>query len=133
MSNATLGLLISAVLLASPALAQPGADPAPQSPTAQADPTPASKAPTVDSLIVQGAPLPKTSCSARDSACVAMVVAELKARYPKELQKWCAFVEQRAAMNELMFDVEDPNHPHPRAEPFRAPPITKIACAPDKK
>jgi hypothetical protein len=112
-----------ALSLAGAVRAEPAAPPA----------KPAEPGSTVSGITVQGLPLPKKSCSSRDQACVAMVVAELKARYPKELAKWCAHVEERAAMNELMFDVEDPNHPHPRVEPFLPPPVTKIACARDKK
>jgi hypothetical protein len=135
MTRPALALLISASLLATAAFAQPAPDAAPAAaqlpPPADAQP-PQPHGKVVDSVTVTGRPGPTKECSPRDKACVAMVVAELKALYPKELQKWCDHVEERAMMNTMMFMEIDPDRPHPNVGPYMPPAVTKTACARDK-
>lgn len=138
MSKATFGILISAALFAGAAFAQPAAPTPSPATTALAAAGPATAAPSgkakqVEGVTVIGKRPELKSCPARDDNCVAMVVAELKQRYPKELQKWCEHVEERAAMNTIMFMEIDPDRPHPNVGPYMPPAVTKSACAPDKK
>jgi hypothetical protein len=139
MSKATFGILISAALFAGAAFAQSAA-PTPSAPATPASAAavpataaPAGKARQVEGVTVMGKRPELKACSSRDDKCVAMVVAELKQRYPKELQKWCEHVEERAAMNTIMFMEIDPDRPHPNVGPYMPPAVTKSACAPDKK
>ena len=100
MSNATFGVLISALLLASPALAQPApaATPAPSESAAK----PAPPAPTVSGIVVEG--LPKKTCSSRDRECIAIVVAELKQNYPEQLKAFCAQWKMQAVRTQFVHD-----------------------------
>lgn len=133
MLKAAFGILISATLLAGSAFAQSAA-PTQNAPTTPAAAEPAGgKARQVEGVTVMGKRPELKACSPRDDNCVAMVVAELKQRYPKELQKWCEHVEERAAMNTIMFMEIDPDRPHPNVGPYMPPAVTKSACAPDKK
>src|SRR3569833_2111895 len=106
--------LTVALFAASLAKADPSTD-------ARTPPT-KSEANTVTSLTVEGRKVPSRSCGARDDACVAAVVAELKARYPTQLQKWCDHVQERAAMTDLMFaraaDSSSDGHPHENPVPY---------------
>ena len=121
--------LTVALFAASLAKADPSTD-------ARTPPT-KSEANTVTSLTVEGRKVPSRSCGARDDACVAAVVAELKARYPTQLQKWCDHVQERAAMTDLMFaraaDSSSDGHPHENPVPYLPPSVTKAACHTDKK
>jgi hypothetical protein len=127
MTNLAVGLLISASLFASAAFAQGAPAPAPA-------PTP-STAPgkVVEGVTVTGRRLPGKSCSSRDQACIATVVAELKAHYPKLLQQWCDHVEERAMMNNMEFMEINLDRPHPNVQPYMPPAVTKVACAVDRK
>jgi hypothetical protein len=147
MLRATFGLLIAATLFANEACAQstaPGKDPAtapalaaPPGPGAGAAPAEtAAKGKQLEGVTVTGRRLLAKPCSPRDQACVSMVVAELKARYPQELQHWCALVEERAAAANMMGDSLEPDQLY---NPFHvsghaAPPeVTKTACSLGKK
>ncbi|MBS0361147.1 MAG: hypothetical protein JSR98_07190 [Proteobacteria bacterium] len=126
---------LSAVLLALalPALAQAQAQPTVDS---TAPHVPAGASGTVSGVTVEGRKTPAKACGARDSTCIAAVVAELKARYPKQLQQWCDHVQERAAMTDLMFDRSadgsPDGHPHENPVPYLPPPVTKVACVADK-
>ena len=91
---------------------------------------------TVSGVVVEGRKTPSKACSAKDDACVLAVVAELKAHYPEQLQRWCDHVQERAAMNDLMFDrgpdASTDGHPHPNVVPYLPPPVDKVACVSDK-
>lgn len=137
MSKATFGLLISTTLIAGAAFAQsvaptPGV-PTPPAAAERATGATAGKARQVEGVTVLGKRAEPKACSSRDDNCIAMVVAELKQRYPKELQKWCEHVKERAAMNSIMFMEIDLDRPHPNVGPYMPPAVTKSACAPDKQ
>lgn len=129
-------LLVAALTLALPgaALAQATSDAPPTPAPAQAS-APAAKSAgnTVSGLTVEGRKTPQKACASRDHACVEAVVAELKLRYPKELQKWCDTITERAAMTNIL--VDDLNattgSPGTRSEAgmFYAPAVAKVACA----
>ena len=125
-------VLASALLLAGPGRAQPAAPDPAAAPAVTAAPAPA-PGKVVEGVTVTGRRLPPKTCSSRDDGCVATVVAELKARYPQELQKWCMHVEERAAMNSIEFMEINLDRPHPNVMPYLPPAVTKVACAPDKK
>jgi hypothetical protein len=121
------------VLLLSLALATvTGAARAQASPAAPAAQAPSAKPKELEGVTVTGRRPPTKSCSSRDDACIAAVVAELKARYPQELQKWCAHVEERAAMNTIMFMEINLDRPHPNVAPYMPPAVSKVACAREK-
>jgi len=127
MLKSAFGSLIAAALLAGAAVAQ-------TSPAPEPAPTPQAAAPgkVVEGVTVTGRRMPTKSCSSRDDACIASVVAELKSRYPKELKTWCSQVQQRAAQNTMEFMEINLDRPHPNVGPYLPPPVTKIACAADK-
>jgi hypothetical protein len=132
-----LGLAAAGLLLASAAYGQSTPAPAPGTTTA-APGNPSAASPTtgkvVEGVTVVGKRLPTRSCGSRDKDCIDTVVAELKARYPHELKMWCAQVKERAAMNTLMFMEVDMDRPlTANTSTYEPPPVTKIACAPDKK
>ncbi|HEX2817513.1 MAG TPA: hypothetical protein VHN39_14030 [Phenylobacterium sp.] len=134
MSNTTFGLLISAMLVASPALAQTTGDRATAAP---AKPAPTTGT-TISGVTVEGArPMPSKGCSSRDKVCVAMVVAELKARYPEQLLQWCHEVERRAVVSNLNIDdinsTSGSNVAHSESGQFAPPAVARSACASDKK
>jgi hypothetical protein len=94
---------------------------------------------TVSGITVEGSKAPAKSCSSRDKDCVAVIVAELKARYPKELQHWCDLVEYRAANTNMTMDQLNgigtsfsPGQTSVYGR-FAPPAVAKLACAPDKK
>ncbi len=118
------GLLISAALIAGGASAQ--STPAP-------GPAAAAPGKVVEGVTVTGRRLSPKGCSSRDDTCVATVVADLKARYPRELRKWCDHVEERAAMNSMQFIEINLDRPHPNVGPYMPPAVSRIACAPDRK
>jgi hypothetical protein len=84
----------AALVLAGPAAARTPTDPAPAAPAASA--------PSVDGIVVEG--LPKKSCSTRDKSCIAVVVAELKARYPQQLKVFCANWQMQALRSQWVSD-----------------------------
>jgi hypothetical protein len=138
-TKTALAALGSALLLAGAVRGQPAAtpsasEPSPAVPAATAEAKPPAGGNTVSSITVEGkANKPMTACSPRDKDCVAAIVAELKARYPQQLQKWCNHVEERAAMNSMMFMEINLDRPHPNVAPYLPPAVTKVACATDKK
>ena len=71
-----------ALVAASAAQAQTAAPPE------AAKPAPGS---TVSGVTVEAPKLPTKECSAKDKACIALVVAELRAHYPHELQRFCDY------------------------------------------
>ncbi|THD71909.1 hypothetical protein [Phenylobacterium sp.] len=145
MSNATFGLLIAALLTASPALAQAPADtpvtPAPATAvTVTAAPSsgvpapkPAAYGPTVSGIVVEG--LPKKSCSSRDKECIAVVVAELKQNYPEQLKAFCAQWQMRAIQSRWVTDQLNEslggNNP-PTPPTFGVNSAVSKACSTDK-
>ncbi|HZZ32436.1 MAG TPA: hypothetical protein VFE10_10635 [Phenylobacterium sp.] len=143
MSTATFGLLIAALLIAGPALAQGPADapaaPAPAATAASAPSTasaaakPAASGPTVSGIVVEG--LPKKSCSSRDKECIALVVAELKQNYPEQLKAFCAQWQMRAVQSRWVTDQLNGslggNNP-PTPPTFGVNAAVSKACAPDK-
>jgi hypothetical protein len=145
MSNATFGLLIAALLIASPALAQAPADvPAAPAPApavaATAAPSitapaakPAASGPTVSGIVVEG--LPKKSCSSRDRDCIAVVVAELKQNYPEQLKAFCAQWKMRAIQSQWVTDQLNAGlggGSPPTPPSFGVNSAVTKACAPDK-
>jgi hypothetical protein len=135
MSYATFGLLSAALVLASPALAQTTADTAVAAP-AKSAPVAGS---TISGVTVEGArPAVPKSCTSRDKDCIATVVAELKTRYPKELQHWCELVEYRAANTNMTMDqvnglgtAYSPGQTSVYGR-FAPPAVAKVACAVEK-
>jgi hypothetical protein len=123
-STPGLALLLSG-LLAGAVVAQ--ADPHVAS--APASPQPSAPGNTVSGVTVQAPAAPKEACSARDKDCIAAVVADLKAHYPNELQKWCDYVQQRAAQQEMTFPrYTTGGAEHPNYMPYRPPEVTRVAC-----
>jgi hypothetical protein len=147
MTRASLGLLIPMVLVAGAAFAQPPAAPPPEAPLAAAAPVTA-ETPTPPGKAVAGKPGPKVvegltvvgkgaqpkPCGERDKACIAMVVAELQARYPKQLKLWCHQEQDRAAWSNIEAGsiYADPFH-SPIGGSAQLKPIMKTACEPAKK
>ncbi|HEX3366524.1 hypothetical protein [Phenylobacterium sp.] len=136
MSKPTFGLLISAVLLASPTLAQPTPDPAPTTAVATAAAAaakPAPAAPTVSGIVVEG--LPKKTCSSRDKECIAVVVAELKEHYPQQLKAFCAQWKMQAVrtqwVNDQLVESLGGNNP-PTPTAFGVNSAVSKACAEDR-
>ena len=125
MPKFALAILLAASLAASGAFAQSVANPTPATPAL-------AQGKALEGITVTGRRAPAKSCSSRDDACIATVVAELRARYPQELQKWCAHVEERAAMNSLMFMEINLDRPHPNVAPYLPPAVAKVACAREK-
>jgi hypothetical protein len=122
-------LAVSSALFAGVAFAEPATAPAATASAAQPStaPTPAKAsgvgAKTVEGLTVTGSAFPKTECSSRDQACITMVVAELKRRYPERLKRFCFQRELRDMRNGTpAFGAE-----HPGGASL------KIACAADRK
>ena len=102
---------------------------------APSQPAKATSGGTVSGVTVEGRKAREKACSARDKDCIASVVAELRARFPVQLQNWCVHVQERAAMTDLMFDrsgdASPDGHPHENPLPYLPPPVTKLACASD--
>lgn len=126
------GLLFALVgsLLAGAAAAQTAA-------AGNAASTPAATAkPRADGDTLSGVtvtPLPTKPCGSRDTQCIAMVVAELKRRYPEQLKKFC-FAEQTQAarnnfVNQQLFESLGGNGP-PTPTSFPVSAVVKTACAP---
>lgn len=124
-----LAAALAASLACASAAAAQTAPPAPAPPAAKAGST-------VSGVTVEGRKSPPKACSSRDKACIAAVVAELKARFPKELQKWCDTVEYRAAVTNMNIDEINGalNSPGTLSEAgqFAPPAVAKVACARDK-
>jgi len=127
MTKALFALAVAATLAAGDARGQiaPTPEPAQKSAPAQGK--------TVEGVTVLGRRPQLKACSSRDDACIAAVVAELKAHYPKELQAWCSQVRMRAAQNTMDFMEINLDRPHPNVQPYTPPPVTKTACAAGKK
>jgi len=135
--SATVGLLISASLLA--AVVEPAAGAATTPPT----PPPAAAAPaaralppkTVEGLTVV-APLPNKPCSSRDQACIALVVAELKQLYPEQLKRFCFQRTMRSMrtqmLNDQLLEGLSSDNPPPSTS-FGVNSALRTACAWDKK
>jgi hypothetical protein len=149
MMKSSIALLISATLVASTAVAEPPAPP----PATSISPPVSSVSPeivpseaglpvkaraaagkTVDGLTVV-APAGKP-CGYRDRECVALVVAELKRRYPGELKRFCFQRQMRAMRSEvvneqLLEGLGGGDPPVPTA--FGVNSALKTACAEEKK
>ena len=140
MTKLVAAFLISTSLFAGAALAQgtdiPTVEAVGDAPTAPPK-APAANPPgnTVSGVTVAPPKVPPKACSSRDPACVASVVAELKARYPKELQRWCASVAWRTAATNMAIDGLSGSGPGVLSETglFYAPQATKVTCAADSK
>jgi hypothetical protein len=117
--------LTAALVLAGPALARTPAEPTPTAPPAAAS--------SVDGIVVEG--LPKKSCTSREKDCIAVVVAELKARYPQQLKAFCANWKMQAirdqwANDQLAASFGGSHQASPSSFGVNAA-ISK-ACSPDK-
>ena len=142
MTRASLGLLIPMVLLAGAAFAQPAPVPAAETPPAAVSPAVATPAApggkavpkVVEGVTVVGKGAQPKPCDERDKSCIAMVVAELQARYPKQLKLWCHQEQDRAAWSniEAASIYADPYH-SPIGGSVQLKPIMKTACEPAKK
>lgn len=123
---------IAIALLAAPAVqAQPEAQATAAPPPLASEAKPSGN--TVSGVTVAPPKAPK-ACSSRDKDCIAMVVAELKARYPKELQDYCDKVDWRiAATNMNADDLFQKRFGGSNAGLFYKAPVLKIACAKDPK
>jgi hypothetical protein len=145
MMNPTFGLLISATLIASAAVAQPatprsatetppaaavaGPDAAPASP-----PNPSqAKGKQVEGLTVTGKRPETKTCSSRDRACIAEVVAELKQLYPEELKTFCFQRQTRAVRTAMVADQLGVGGGPPVSTSLGVNSALATACAPDKK
>lgn len=128
----SIGFLIAAMVFAGAAMAQPAADTTNPSVSPSAAPvrpaTPAAR--TLDSVTVV-APLPNRPCSSRDKECIALVVAELKQRYPEQLKRFCFQRTMRTMRSNLLNDTDPMKSPFTAG--FSAPPAMQVACAWDKK
>ena len=128
-------LAVAAAVLTVPfaAMAQSPAPPAPLPATAPAKP--GAGAHTVEGLTVT--PLsPSKPCGSRDQQCIALVVAELKRRYPEQLKRFCFQRDMRAIRTQitnedLLADLGDTGPSIPTA--FGVNSALKTACAPDRK
>ncbi|HLZ75954.1 hypothetical protein [Phenylobacterium sp.] len=134
-------LLAAAIaLLAGAAAAQTPAPPPTQIPGAEAPSAhvaaarPKAGGETVSGVTVM--PLPTKACAARDKDCIAMVVAELKQRFPEELKRFCFEEHTKQArtqfVNDQLLDSLNSNNPPPPTS-FQVSPVIKTACATDKK
>ncbi len=129
-------LAAMSLCLAGPALAQSAPPAVEAAPVASTPPAaPAKAGTTVSGVTVTPSPRPK-SCSSRDKDCIALVVAELKERYPEELKKFC-FGRQAQAVrtqftNEQLLESLGGNDP-PVGTAFGVNSALKAACASDKK
>jgi hypothetical protein len=143
MMDPAFGLLISATLIASSAIAQPAA-PAPATEMAPAvagtDAAPASlsapslaKVKQVEGLTVTGKRPATKTCSSRDSACIAEVTAELKQLYPEQLKKFCFQRRMRAMRTAMVADQLSFGDGPPSGAAFGVNSALATACAPDKK
>jgi hypothetical protein len=142
--NPAFGLLISAALFASTAVAESAAPtPATETPPAAAvaepgvPPTPRSapdaKGKQLEGLTVTGKPPPTNACSSRDQACIAMVVAELKQLYPEQLKKFCFQRKIQAMRSSALWDQLFASGDGPTPTAFGVNSALTTACAPDKK
>jgi hypothetical protein len=132
--------LAAAILVLPFAAAAQGVPPAHSAATESAPASaPAPKPPpdgrTVSGVTVTPAPVSKP-CSSRDKACIELVVAELKRRYPVELKRFCfqrdmRAIRSRVLNDELLADLGDSGPGVPTA--FGVNAALKTACAPDKK
>ena len=144
--NATLGLLVSAVLLtgaaeppttpATPVAAAQTTPEAPAAPPASAAPAARGVPPkTVEGLTVI-APLPNKPCSSRDRECIALVVAELKQLYPEQLKRFCFQRTMRAMrsqmLNDQLLEGLSSDNPPPSTS-FGVNSALSVACKWDKK
>jgi hypothetical protein len=150
MMKSSVGLLISATLIASTAVAEPPAPPAATSiappawsvpseiaPSQAASPVkaPAAAGKTVDGLTVV-APAVGKPCASRDRECIALVVAELKRRYPEELKRFCFQRQMRAMRSDVVHEqllegLGGGDPPVPTA--FGVNSALTTACAGEKK
>jgi hypothetical protein len=148
MTRATLGLLIPILLLAGAAVAQPPQDaPAVETPPAAAAPpaTPKPAEPAdkplagkpgpkvVEGLTVVGKGVKPGPCGERDKACIAMVVAELQARYPKQLKIWCHQEQDRAMWSNMEAEAIYGGTHAPIGGSAQLKPVMKTACETAKK
>ena len=102
--RAPLGFLVSITLLAGAAQAQPPAAPAAAAAEAAPATKPASPGPkVVEGLTVVGKTAPAEPCSSRDKDCIALVVAELKTRYPEQLKRFCFSREVRSVRSQMIY------------------------------
>ena len=140
---AALCLVASAAVAQTPVQSSPAAPAQAASPAAPpiistpAPPASSARAPAGDTVSgVTVSPFPKKACSSRDRDCIAMVVAELKQRFPEELKKFC-FAEQTSAVrtqivNEQLRESLGGNNPSIPIS-SEVSPIIKTACASDPK
>lgn len=94
--------------------------------------TPAKPAPethTVTGVTVEAPKLPTKECSPKDKACINLVIAELKLRYPEQLKRFCFAREMRGLRNEMAFGAEDATQ---SGTDYSIGPSLKLACANDK-
>jgi len=137
----SIGLLMTLTLFATTAVAQPAttAQTAPATSPAPAStspaPIPAAGSRTLDGLTVV-APLPQKPCSSRDKTCIAMVVAELKQRYPEQLKRFCFQRTMRSMRTQMVQDqlldgLGGSSPPTPNS--FGVNSALSTACAWDKK
>ena len=135
----SLAIVVGVLAWGSAALAQPDVSPptlAPAPPPAASlsPTTPKLDGHTVSGVTVEAKPLKIPKCGARDNACIAEVVAELRQRYPKELRQWCSQEEMKSTRANFMGSEFLGSADHPMIDGSFAPPaVTRIACFPPKK
>jgi hypothetical protein len=102
-----------------------------QAPTPSPTPVakPASQDHTVSGVEVEAPPLPTKECGARDKACIDVVIAELRTRYPAQLKRFCFQREMRALQNTAEFGGDSPRDV---GAYYTTGAILKIACATEK-
>lgn len=107
---------------------------------AMAETTPAKPAPPPSDTTVSGVtvmPLPSRSCRPKDKDCIALVIAELKAKYPEQLKKFCFQTQMNVEKQDIQADVngwcDDPRYSSSAICSHHVPPVLKQACEPDPK
>ena len=72
-------------------------------------------------------------CDERDKTCIAMVVAELQARYPKQLKIWCHQEQDRAMWSNMEAEAIYGSTHAPIGGSAQLKPVMKTACETPKK
>ncbi len=125
-------LVLAAIILFSAGVASAQMTPAKTEPAVAPSAKPGT---TVSGVTVMANPKPQ-ACASRDQQCIALVVAELKQRYPEELKRFCLQRAARAARtqvtnDQLLEDLGGKGPPKPTA--FDVNSALKTACVLQKQ
>ncbi|WP_372785863.1 hypothetical protein [Phenylobacterium sp.] len=94
---------------------------------------PPAKAKVLEGVTVTGKRPQTKPCKPRDAGCVAMVVAELKTRYPEKLGVWCMQQTNIAMDRAVHADWYGTSGLPPSTAGTSVAKVVQQACAPDKK